>query len=300
MTDHLDPIILGHNQFIGVSHLSQEAARARVERFGRMDRVGELIRFCRESGVHGMMLSSHPKARDILAYLKAEGLADGLGLYPLIPFAQGYVRRMNAVGMTGMIKEIVQAAPLKTKASLAVQGSLGLARRDLTRLLGAFVDIEMLNFKGFDTRGVFLHDAFVDLALALQAREQLEFFSKHVRSRYGVRPGFVTMNFPLLVESFQRWGMERPLVMTTFNKAGFQMNPSREACERALDSGYADVVAMSTLAAGYLDPGSAYEYIHSLGNVPSVVVGVSTVDHARETFSLINGTVFKEKEDLGL
>jgi len=300
MTDHLDPIILGHNQFIGVSHMSQEAARVRVERFGQIEKVGELIRFCLESGVRGMMLSSHPRARDILAYLKADGLADGLGLYPLIPFAQGYVRRMNAVGMTGMIKEIIRSAPLKTKASIAVQGSLGVATRDLTRLLGAFIDIEMLNFKGFETRAVFLHDAFVDLALALEAREQLEFFDRYVRARYGVRPGFVTMNFPLLVESFQRWGMERPLVMTTFNKAGFQMNPSRAAYERALDSGYADVVAMSTLAAGYLDPGSAYEYIHSLGNVPSVVVGVSTVDHARETFSLINRTLFKEKESLGL
>ncbi len=285
----LDPIILGHNQFIGVSHLSQETARARVERFGDMEKVGELLRFCASEGVRGMMLSSHPRARDILDYLRAEGLAGGMSLYPLIPYAQGYVRRMNAVGLTGMLKEIVLSAPWRTRAGIAAQGGIGLARRDLTRLLGAFVDIEMLTFKGFDLKAVFLHDAFVDLALALQAREQLEFFAGHIRARYGVRPGFVTMNFPLLVDSFKRWGFEKPLVMTTFNKAGFQMNPSKEACERALADGYANVVAMSTLAAGYLDPVTAYKYIRALPGLSSVVVGVSTIEHARETFALIAG-----------
>ncbi len=283
----LDPIILGHNQFIGVSHLSQDAARARVERFSDLERVGELLRFCVSEGVRGMMLSSHPRARDILDYLRAEGLADSLNLYPLIPFAQGYVRRMNAVGMPGMLKEIALSAPWRTRASIAVEGGLGLARRDLTRLLGAFVDIEMLTFKGLETRAVFLHDAFVDLALALGAREQLEFFDGFVRRRYGLRPGYVTMNFPLLVGSFRRWGFDRPLVMTTFNSAGFQMNPSREACERALAERYAEVVAMSTLAAGYLKPAEAFRYVNSLPGIASVVVGVSTVEHARETFTLI-------------
>ena len=283
----LDPVILGHNQFIGVSHLSQEAARTRVERFSDMGRVGELLRFCVDSGVRGMMLSSHPRARDILDYLKAEGLAGDMSLYPLIPYAQGYVRRMNAVGLTGMLKEIVLSAPWRTRASIAAQGGLGLARKDLTRLLGAFVDIEMLAFKGFEVKAVFLHDAFVDLALALGAREQLEFFAGHVRERYGVRPGFVTMNFPMLVDSFKRWGFERPLVMTTFNSAGFQMNPSKEECERTLEEGYADVVAMSTLAAGYLKPDEAFRYACSLPDISSFIVGVSTIAHARESFETI-------------
>lgn len=283
----LDSVILGHNQFIGVSHLSQEAARARVERFSQMEKVSELLRFCAGEGVRGMMLSSHPRARDILDYLKADGLSGSFGLYPLIPFAQGYVRRMNAVGLTGMLKEIVMSAPLRTQVGIAARGAAGLATGDITRMLGAFVDIEMLTFKGFELRAVFLHDAFVDLALALGARRQLEAFSEHVRERYGLRPGFVTMNFPLLVESFGKWGFERPLVMTTFNKAGFQMNPSREACERALAEGCADVIAMSTLAAGYLAPAEAFEYVNSLPGISSVVVGVSTVEHARETFMLI-------------
>ncbi|MFH1149455.1 MAG: hypothetical protein V1748_03170 [Actinomycetota bacterium] len=284
----VDPIILGHNQFIGVSHLSQDAARSRVERFSEMGRVGELVRFCVESGVRGMMLSTHPRARDILDYLKAEGLADELTFYPLVPYAQGYVRRMNAVGMRGMVREIFSEAPLGTKADIAWKGSVGYLRKDFTRLLGAFTDIEMLTFRGFRVGAVFLHDAFVDLALALGAGEQVRYFAEHVEKRHGAPPAFVTMNFPLLVDSFERWGISRPLVMTTFNKAGFQMNPSREACEEALGRDRADVVAMSTLAAGYLKPREAYEYLASLPGIRSVAVGVSTPEHARETFDLIS------------
>lgn len=296
MTFKPDPIILGHNQFIGVSHLSQDAGRTREERFSDIAHAGEVIAYSVSQGVKGMMLSTHPRARDILDYLRHEGLADEMNMYPLIPYAQGYVRRMNAVGLTGMVREILRSASLKTKADIALYGSLGYLRKDLTRLLGAFVDIEMLLFKDFNVKAVFLHDAFVDLSLALGAAGEVRSFCDHVRRRYGAEPGFVTMNFPLLIRSFKEWGIERPLVMTTFNSAGFQMNPSREACERALREGDASVVAMSTLAAGYLKPAEAYDYLHSLPNIDSVVVGVSTVEHARETFGIIKGRSSSRRE----
>jgi len=283
----IDPIILGHNQFIGVSHLSQDAARTRVERFSDIGKVGEVIKFCAESGVNGMMLSTHPRARDILDYIKAEGLSGQMNMYPLIPFAQGYVRRMNAVGLPGMVREIFASAPLSKKLTISLQGGLGFLRKDFTRMLGAFIDIELLPFKDFNVKAVFLHDAFVDLSLALQAEEQIRFFVDHISKHYEAAPAFETMNFPLLVESFKRWGLGKPLVMATFNKAGFQMNPSKEACEAALLENDVDVVAMSTLAAGYLEPQDAYEYVFSLPNIDSVVVGVSTREHATETFEII-------------
>ena len=286
-TGDIDRIILGHNQFIGVSHLSQDAARTRTERFSDMRKVGKVIEACLGAGVNGMMLSTHPRARDILDYLKAEGLSDEINFYPLIPFAQGYVRRLNAVGMTGLLKEIFRSASMSQRLSISLHGGLGLLRRDFTRLLGPFIDIELLAFKGFNVKAVFLHDAFVDLSLALGAGEQIRFFSDHIKRNYDMVPAFETMNFPRLLDSFIHWGIEKPLVMTTFNKVGYQMNPSREACEESLESCDADVVAMSTLAAGYLMPADAYEYVFSLPNIGSVVVGVSTVEHALETFRII-------------
>ncbi len=69
----------------------------------------------------------------------------------------------------------------------------------------------------------------------------------------------------------------------------FKMNPSREECERCLGEYDVDVLAMSTLAAGYLKPKEAYEYLFSLPNIKSVVVGVSTREHAEETFGGYTG-----------
>jgi hypothetical protein len=46
------------------------------------------------------------------------------------------------------------------------------------------------------------------------------------------------------------------------------------------------VVAISVLAAGYFKPPEAADYLAGLENLKGVVVGVSTVKQARETFAL--------------
>jgi hypothetical protein len=44
---------------------------------------------------------------------------------------------------------------------------------------------------------------------------------------------------------------------------------------------------MSILAAGYLKPMEAINYIRGLPNVNAIVVGISTEQQARETFTLL-------------
>jgi hypothetical protein len=46
-------------------------------------------------------------------------------------------------------------------------------------------------------------------------------------------------------------------------------------------------MAISVLAAGYLKPAEAIDYIASLRNVKGVAIGVSKERHAQETFKLI-------------
>ena len=50
--------------------------------------------------------------------------------------------------------------------------------------------------------------------------------------------------------------------------------------------GARNVIAMSVLASGYLDPAEAAEYIKKLPNLTGIVVGVSKEKHASETFRL--------------
>jgi len=93
-----------------------------------------------------------------------------------------------------------------------------------------------------------------------------------------------------MVNKFKDWDIDFKdvIVATPFNAVGFQMNPSREECEKAfVDADGADVIGMSILAAGYLKPTEAIDYIRNLPNFNGVVVGVSKEHHARETFKLL-------------
>jgi hypothetical protein len=133
-----------------------------------------------------------------------------------------------------------------------------------------------------------LHEVVTDMGLALN----LDWlFKSHVSylSERGITPGFNTRNFPYLVRKFKEWNLdlEETVIATQFNKAGFQMNPSREECEKALTSlSRPAVLAISVLAAGYLKLNEALDYLVGLENIRGAVVGVSTVKQAHETFGV--------------
>ena len=138
-----------------------------------------------------------------------------------------------------------------------------------------------------------LHEIIVDLALAFQLKDIFESYISHVNDHYKVRAGLVTRNFPRLIQLLDETGIsyDKISLMTPFNKMGFQMNPSREACERSLaQKPGIDVMGMSILAAGMLNLKEATEYIHGLENLRSVVVGVSSEDHAVRTFQTLRNT----------
>jgi hypothetical protein len=102
-----------------------------------------------------------------------------------------------------------------------------------------------------------------------------------------VRPGFETRNFPYLVNKFSEWGIDfsRLTLTSSFNKVGFQMCPSKMECEEALERAKdAEVIAMSVLAAGYLKPDEAFRYVAGLDGISGLVIGVSKVHQAKETF----------------
>ena len=76
--------------------------------------------------------------------------------------------------------------------------------------------------------------------------------------------------------------------MASFNKVGYQMNPSQSECEQCLADFDVEALAMSTLASGRVKPKEAYDYLFSLPNVRAVAVGASTREHAEETFRIVN------------
>jgi len=64
------------------------------------------------------------------------------------------------------------------------------------------------------------------------------------------------------------------------------MSPSRDSCEASLSSlREAHVIAMSVMAGGYLKLDEAIDYVRTLPNLFGVAIGVSSKEHARDTFT---------------
>ncbi len=285
----LDPIVLGHNPFFGVDHLSRRRGAEREARFERTDAIVDLYRAALDEGVRGAMVSTHPRATALAASLRTDRALRDVRLYVLLPYLNKYVREANEKGLVRVVLDQVRGVGFGEKLRLLRRGGLALLRRDVHEVLRALIHVELLPFRGLDVRAVLLPDALTDLALALDMRAIFELYLDAIAGhRPGALAGFATKNLPLLTARFRQYGLERPLVLAHLNKDGFGMNPSREAVERCLAAEDLRVMAMGTLASGYLAPDEAYDYVFSLpAKVESVVVGVSTPAHARETFAAI-------------
>ena len=151
-------------------------------------------------------------------------------------------------------------------------------------MITLLIDFEVAPFHKLNLKAIFLHDALTDLALGWDLPEILALFYNHVKDKYNTVPAFCTKNLPALMNLLNRVGIQNPLIMASINKVGYQVNPSKTSFEACLRKNKLELLAMSTLAAGYLKPKEAYEYLFHLPHVESVVVGVSSPDHALETF----------------
>jgi hypothetical protein len=286
--ESLDRIVLGHNSFFGVNHLSRQQGAQREATFEDVSAILKMMETAAALDVTAMMMSTHPRATPVCGVVrKSRELREGWSFYPLLPYITKYVRQANEKGMVNVVLDQLKQAGWTQVLSILARGGLGALTKDYRRILSTLIALELTPFEGLQVKAVFLHDVLTDLALALDIPEVLEVYAVEIQKRFGTRAGFATKNLPLLVQRFERYGFQAPLVLAQINKVGFGMNPSRAACERTLASPSLEVMAMGTLASGYVRPQEAYEYVFARPAVQSVVVGVSTQSHAAETFDAV-------------
>lgn len=290
----LSQITLGHNAFFGVDHLSAERGAERAAYFSDVRRILDVIDAARSAGAGGMMMSTHERAVPICdALAERQDLRNDFRIYPLLPYAQKYVTRANEVGMVNVVLEMLSGTTLMGKLNLLWQGSKAVMTNDVNAVLSSVMQIELKPFRKLNTAAVFLHDGFTDLALALGLREVFEFYLAEIPKICGAAGAFTTKNLPLFLERFAEWGLPKPVVMTHFNKTGYHMNPDRSACEKAASLHPASILAMGSLASGFLKPDEAYAYLAGIRNIEGIVVGVSRASHVEETFGAIKRHMFK-------
>jgi hypothetical protein len=286
----LDKIILGDNQFFAVNHKSQETAFAQAERFGTDEAILSVMRSAYDRGVRAMMLHSHPRAEGLCDVMRAEGSAwDGFALYPCIPYAFKYVMALNEKGFYPVLVDQIKKAGVGASLSMFLSGGMGLATGDYLKLVKVLVDLEMQLYRGIPMRVVFLHNVVVDIILAMKVEGVLKFYADHVREKHGVRPGFGSLNLPLLINTLEAEGVKGAAIMTSVNKTGFFMNPSQEACEEVLKNADIDVVAMSILASGAIPATEAFPYAAQFPTVKSYLFGASRTETLEKSLAIIKG-----------
>ncbi len=288
-------VLVGDNPFHNISHLSQERARARLDNNpGNPKYAASLIALAIENGANGFTFSVSETTLSILKELEKLDVLDRLHLFPVVPYAFEYVRLANQVGgIPGLAKkfglDMVKSGNVKG-LGFGLKGAL---TADLMAMLKTYLAYETSRIKDsvnikVNLESVLLHQLITDMALALNLdwifKSYIDFLS-HQR----LLPGFNTGNFAYLVKKFSEWHIDlrKVLILAPFNKVGFQMTPSIAECESALRLlPSPSVLAMSVLAAGFVSPKEAAQYIATLPNIRGVAVGVSKASHAQDTISL--------------
>lgn len=296
-------LLVGDNPFHGISHLSQQRVRARstLENHENMRYSAHLVKLAMENGADGFMFSVDEVTLSILKILTQDNQAENLGLYAIVPYAYEYVRRSTqAGGVSGLATSLAKEMVFSSKIKIILPNIGGLIQFNPSSFLRVYLAYEMARIKnavnGHDClKSILLHEIITDMALSLNLEQ---FFKDYIKfmEKSGVRPGFETRNFAYLTRKFSEWNVNfsKITITASFNRIGFQMDPSKVECERALAHVQgAEVIAMSVLAAGYLSPLEAATYIRQLEGLTGVVVGVSKEHQAIDTFKLFEQNLIK-------
>lgn len=288
-------LLVGDNPFHNISHLSQERARFRVEDPGDPGFAAGLVASAVANGANGFMFSVSESTLAILRRLRERKVDRELGLYAIVPYAFEYVRlAAQSGGIPGLARKFGRDIFGWRNVGAVGLGLKGLLMVDIAALMKTYLSFEISRVKSCMGKGarldsVLLHQLVTDLALAFGMDWVFRVFVDFLESKRIV-PGFNTGNFAFLVHKLDEWGVDlrRVVIAAPFNKVGFQMVPSVRECEEALGMiPEPNVIALSVLAAGYLNPREAFEYIATLRNVRGVAVGVSREKQAIETFGLL-------------
>ncbi len=286
-------LLVGDNPFHGISHLSQERARARMSKSDSVTDKADIVTTAIKNGADGFSFSVSEVTLSILKKLRERGEIEDLKLYAIVPYAFEYVRIAAQTGTPGLAKKFAKQIAFSGDLGAVFGGMGALLTMSPEALIKTYLAYELSRIRSAVGKkavlsSVVLHEVITDMGLALNFDRLFKSYIFYSLKK-GITPGFNTRNFPYLIKKFTEWNikLDEILVETQFNKVGFQMNPSREECERTLSSvNTPTVLAISVLAAGYLKPAEALDYIAGLKNLKGAVLGVSTEKQATELFSL--------------
>lgn len=289
--EKIDKIVFGDNQFFGINHRSQEKAEELARKFSDINNIFEVYDNAFACGIKAVMLNSNDRALEITQHFRNNPEKYGhISWYPSIPYPHKYANLVAEKGIFTALNDIlIKGNTVKGVLGMVGKGASAVLGKDLMKIMEMLIDMEVGIFKGLNVKVVFLQNVITDLILGYNIKEVFQHYCDYIRTKYNVIPGFITLNMPYLKSKLAEWGIDEVVICSSINKGGFNMNPSKEAYEQAIsenDPNKYQLMAMSVLSSGSINPEDAFNYINSL-SVQSVVFGASSMKNIQHTTNLI-------------
>jgi hypothetical protein len=274
-------LILGHNQFIGVSHISEGRGRERERKFSKVENIYRVVEAASAVGFKNMMIETHPRMLDFLKYYERNQTFD-MNFYLQVPYVQAFVQTINQRGMRGFLSEMIGRTGLAGTSSLALKSAFNLLKKDYLAVALSYFKVEIAPFSEFSVKALILHNTLTDLLMALEVSSAFSAFDQYVNDVLKLDFGLATWNFSLTKRNLERWDLRPAFVMTPVNVKGFDMNPTKEEIEAGLREYAGTVFAMNVLGGGAYSVPEAASYVKSFDAVKRCVVGASSREHLKE------------------
>jgi hypothetical protein len=288
-------ILLGDNPFIGVSHLAQEKARNERREVSAIEAKVEVLKVALEGGATGFTLSTHQANLELLTCIAKHypETLKKLNYYILVPYAQGYVRKANISGTVGLaktvLKEIVAKHPLDFVTSAIIL--------NIDKLAGMFIAVELdpylKTIPRQNIKAILLHEVLTELIIAYNLADLLHELKKFIEKKLRTGFGLETRNIGQLKKFLEENSIEIDYIMTPLNPLGYQMAPSKEEAEKAvqeLGEQGIKIIAINILASGAVTVEKACEYLKQFkDSIYAVAYGTTKPHRAKE-----NAVVLRE------
>jgi hypothetical protein len=281
-------ILLGDNPFLGVSHLAQEKARIERNEVSRVEAKAEIVKAALEGGVTGFTFSTHSSNLELLKYMGRQHpeVLGKLNYYILIPYAHSYIRKANVIGTIGLAKAIIRDIVLKHP----VDSITSAVTLNFSKVASLFIGMEAnLYLKVLPrerVKAILLHEVLTELIVAYNLVELLEELKGYVERKLKVGFGLETRNIGQLRRFLEENGIQVDYIMTPMNPLGYQMAPSKEEAEEAIqelgDRGV-KIITVNILASGAVSLEETCRYLEGYRDrVYAVAYGTTKPYRAKE------------------
>ena len=281
-------ILLGDNPFLGVSHLAQEKARIERNEVSRVEAKAEIVKAALEGGVTGFTFSTHSSNLELLKYMgrRHPEVLGKLNYYILIPYAHSYIRKANVIGTIGLAKAIIRDIVLKHP----VDSITSAVTLNFSKVASLFIGMEAnLYLKVLPrerVKAILLHEVLTELIVAYSLVELLEELKGYVERKLEVGFGLETRNIGQLRRFLEENGIQVDYIMTPMNPLGYQMAPSKEEAEEAIqelgDQGV-KIITVNILASGAVSLEETCRYLEGYRDrVYAVAYGTTKPYRAKE------------------